>query len=126
MTSSKMSTLFSRWVIKRRAARYPPGAGTQPILPTTGSTMTQAISCLNFLNACSSASVSLKGKASVNWMNSSGTPAEPGIPSVAMPEPAFTKERVGVSVVATLKFHNVFALGVGAREPDRGHGRFRA
>src|SRR5437879_10427924 len=59
-------------------------------LPTTGSTITHAIWCLYFWNACSTADRLLKGRATVNMMNSSGTPADPGIPKVATPEPAFT------------------------------------
>src|SRR2546426_1185921 len=63
MTSSKMSTHLSRSVIVRRASRYPRAGGTQPMLPTTGSTITHAIWWRKVWNACSSASVSLNGSA---------------------------------------------------------------
>src|SRR5438552_2682838 len=52
------------------------------MLPTTGSTITQAICPENFSKACSTAARSLYGSARVNWVTSSGTPAEPGMPSV--------------------------------------------
>ena len=38
----------------------------------------------------------------------------------------FHQQRVGVTVIAALKFHNVFTFGASAGQPYRGHGRFRS
>src|SRR6202047_3030462 len=40
------------------------------------------------------------------------------------PGSSFHEQSVGVSVIAALKLHNVFALGIGARQADGRHGRF--
>ena len=57
---------------------------------------------------------------------SSGTPAEPGMPKVATPEPAFDQQAVGVAVIAALELDDVFAAGEAAGEADRRHGGFGA
>ena len=64
--------------------------GMHPAFPTIGSTMTAAISFGWVSNAASTAAMSLYGRASVSAAISSGTPAEPGMPNVATPDPAFT------------------------------------
>ena len=44
ITSSKISSTPWRAVASRRRARYPGAGGTRPMLPTTGSRITAAIS----------------------------------------------------------------------------------
>ena len=90
MTSSKISSAPSRAVILRNASRKPGAGGTQPMLPTTGSTMTEAMRSLCAWKARSTASTELKGSAMVVSAKLRGTPAVSGSPSVATPEPAFT------------------------------------
>ena len=55
-----------------------------------GSKITPAIAPRCAANAVSTTSRSLKGRARVKWAISSGTPADPGMPKVATPDPAFT------------------------------------
>ncbi len=61
------------------------------MLPTTGSTITQAISLPISLNNASTAALSLIASVSVCAATSGGTPAELGWPNVSAPEPALTK-----------------------------------
>ena len=75
----------------RGAARRKPAAGgITPALATTGSTMTAAIRPGWAANAASTAAGSLKGTTIVAAAVCAGTPALPGMASVATPEPAST------------------------------------
>ena len=62
------------------------------MLPTTGSTMTQAVSrpCGERKNP-RTASTSLKGSTVVSFASAAGTPGESGSPSVSTPLPARTR-----------------------------------
>ena len=60
------------------------------MLPATGSTITAAIRSPRSANAFSAAAIELNGSAMVVSAKPAGTPAVSAIPSVAMPEPAFT------------------------------------
>ena len=53
----------------------------------------------------------------------SGTPAEPGRPSVATPLPAAGQQAVGVAVVAAVELHHPVAPGHPPGEPHGAHGR---
>jgi len=75
------------------ASRNPGCGGTHPMLPTTGSTMTAAISLPCFRKSVRSASTSLYARVAVLPAMPAGTPAESGTPSVAAPLPAFTSRK---------------------------------
>ncbi len=60
------------------------------MLPTTGSTMMQAMSPPPAANAASTAARSLYGRTMVSLAMAAGTPADDGWPKVSAPEPAFT------------------------------------
>jgi hypothetical protein len=60
------------------------------MLPTTGSTMTAAMSAPCSAKTCSSAAVSLKGAVMVFAATEAVTPGLSGRPRVATPEPALT------------------------------------
>jgi len=63
---------------------------TRFMLPTTGSTMMQAMSAPSFANVASTAARSLYGSTMVSLAIAGGTPADDGWPKVSAPEPAFT------------------------------------
>ncbi len=91
ITSSKIESAPAPLQSETIASRKPGSGGTQPMFPTTGSTMTQAISWPCFANAARSAGSSLNGSVSVVRAVPSGTPAESGTPKVARPLPALTR-----------------------------------
>ncbi len=118
MTSSKISRVLSREVMARRASRYPRAGGTQPILPTTGSTMTQAIWCLNFLKTCFERVGVVVGKRERELREFFGNAGRAGNAKSGNARSGFDEQRVRMAMVAALEFHDVFALGVSAGEAD--------
>ena len=80
ITSSKISSAPTRSHSARRPSRNPGCGATTPMLAATGSTMTAATDS-------SSSGTWLYGTTSVSATAPAGTPAVPGIPSVATPLP---------------------------------------
>ncbi len=91
MTSSKIRSVPCFAVMARSPSRYPGAGATRPMLPHTGSMITAAISPA--ATSFSTAARSLNGTTNVSRAAPSGTPAEPGMPSVAAPEPAATSKQ---------------------------------
>ncbi len=91
MTSSKMSSAPSCRVISRRCSRKPGSGAMTPAFATTGSTTTAAICPACSANASVTAVASLNGSTIVSAATGAGTPALPGIASVATPDPASTR-----------------------------------
>ena len=63
-----------------------------PTFPTYGSTITAAMRPACSRNKSATARASLNGAVSVRLANAAGTPGLSGSPSVATPEPAFTRK----------------------------------
>ena len=83
ITSSKMRSAPTRSHSCRRPSRNPGAGATTPMFAATGSTMTAATSFVR-------RGTTLYGATMVFATASSGTPAVPGKPSVAMPLPPAT------------------------------------
>ena len=90
MTSSKTSSAPQSSQASRSPSRKPGAGGTQPMLPGTGSTITQASSSPQRSITSRTLARSLNGAVSVSAVVAGGTPGEAGMPSVARPEPAST------------------------------------
>ncbi len=69
----------------------PSAGGTQPMLPTTGSTMTAATPPSASWKQRSTLSRSLKRAMAVSCTEPGVTPGESGVPKVAAPDPALTR-----------------------------------
>ena len=93
ITSSKIETAPCFEQSSTISSRNPGAGGTTPMLPTTGSTMTAAISLPRDSKRARSAGRSLNASVAVLLAVAAGTPAESGTPNVAAPEPAFTKRK---------------------------------
>ncbi len=87
-TSSSTSSAPCSAVIRRSAALNPGAEGTTPMLAGCASVMTTAIRSPWRAKASSTAATSLYGRTRVSAAVAAVTPAEPGSPSVARPEPA--------------------------------------
>ena len=79
------------FVISLRPSRNPSFGKTTPIFPAIGSTMTAAISFPICSNTSFTFSMSLYGREMVFFAISLGTPGLPGMPNVAIPDPAATR-----------------------------------
>ena len=89
------------------ASRKPGSGGTQPMLPTTGSTMTAAISLPRAAkSACERGDVVVRERERAFARSRAGTPAESGTPNVASAAAGLHEQEVGVAVVAALELHD--------------------
>ncbi len=75
----------------RRPSRKPGSGGITPAFPQIGSTMTAATSPGLSAKTSRTAPKSLNSTAAVWAATAAGTPGLVGTPSVAAPEPAFTR-----------------------------------
>ena len=125
MTSSRMSTVPSRSVMARRACRYPGLGGTQPMLPTTGSTMTQAIWPLYLAKASSHRLEVVVGQRQGELHELFRHSRRAGNSQRRHARAGLHQQGVAVPVIAALELHDVLAIGVSTRETDGRHRRFR-
>ena len=88
MISSKIRMIPRFSVSSRMVSRKPATGGIMPMLPATGSTITQAMSSPRSDKVLRTASISLYGRLIVSFARSAGTPGLSGIPKVAAPDPA--------------------------------------
>ena len=102
------------------ASRKPGSGGTTPMLPTTGSTMTAAISLPRAAKRARRAADVVERAASRCWQPcAAGTPAESGTPNVARAAARLDEQEVRVAVVAALELHDDVAPGEAARDAQR-------
>jgi len=93
ITSSKMETAPCFWQSVTISSKNPGTGGTQPMLPTTGSTMTAAMRWPRAEKSSFNCAKLLYAMVVVLPAALAGTPAESGTPRVAAPEPAFTSRK---------------------------------
>ena len=91
MTSSNIRSISFSAVTALTSSRYPFSGVIVPILPSTGSMISAAISPLFASIRLTSDSMSLYGTCSVFFVKSRGTPSESGTPWVVAPDPALTR-----------------------------------
>ncbi len=98
-----------------------------PCCPHTGSTMIAASSSPCSATARSTRGEVVEGRRRGCRRRCPRAPrGEPGMPSVATPEPAATRKRVGVAVVAAVELEDLVAPGEAAGQPHGAHRRLGA
>ena len=108
MTSSKIETAPCSLQSDTIASRKPGSGGTTPMLPTTGSTMTAAISCPRAAKSFSSAAMSLYGSVSVVSPPSRDA-RRVGDAERERAGARLDEQEIGVPVVAALELHDDLA-----------------
>ena len=94
------------------------------MLPTTGSTITQAIWPLNLAKAASTALTIVVGQRQGELDKLLRYARRAGNAERCHAGAGLHQQRVAVSVIAAFELHNELAAGVRAGQPDRRHGRF--
>ena len=126
MTSSKIDTAPCFVHSATSASRNPGSGGTTPMLPTTGSTMTAAISPPRSAKSARSAATSLYGSVIVDFAIGAGHARRVGDAERQRARPGLHEQEVGVAVVAALELQDRRAPGEAARHADRRHRRLGA
>ena len=126
ITSSKISSAPCRAVSSRSASRNPGAGGTQPMLPTTGSTITAAILSPRVRERRSTAAIELNGSAMVVSANACGHARGIGDAQRRHAGAGLHQQRIDVAVIAAFELDGQVAPGESARHAQRAHGGFGA